>query len=85
MFTGGTDSTYATLEWELSDLLRNPHKMKKLQEEVREVAKGNPKVTEDDLDQMSNLKAVVKETFRMHTPLPLLVPRESTQDVKIMG
>lgn len=85
VFTGGTDSTYTTLEWELSELLRNPRAMKKLQEEVREVAKGKPKITEDDLDQMQYLKAVVKETFRMHTPLPLLVPRESTQDVKVLG
>ncbi|KAI3807007.1 hypothetical protein L1987_22927 [Smallanthus sonchifolius] len=85
VFTGGTDSTYATLEWELSLLLRNPHAMKKLQEEVRKVANGKPKITEDDLDQMPYLKAVVKETFRMHMPLPLLVPRESTRDVKLMG
>ncbi|KAI3763182.1 hypothetical protein L1987_53634 [Smallanthus sonchifolius] len=85
VFTGGTDSTYATLEWELSELLRNPHAMRKLQEEVCTVANGKPKITEDDLDQMPNLKAVVKETFLMHMPLPLLVPRESTHDVKVMG
>ncbi|KAI3500341.1 hypothetical protein L1887_36161 [Cichorium endivia] len=85
MFTGGTDTTYSTLEWELSELMRNPHAMKKLQEEVREVAKGKPKVTEDDLDKMPYLKAVVKENFRMHAPIPMLVPRESIQDVKLMG
>ncbi|KAK9069898.1 hypothetical protein SSX86_010294 [Deinandra increscens subsp. villosa] len=85
VFTGGTDSTYATLEWELSELIRNPQAMTKLQQEVREIANGKPKITEDDLDHMPYLKAVVKETFRMHMPLPLLVPRESTQDVKLMG
>ncbi|KAD6118886.1 hypothetical protein E3N88_10157 [Mikania micrantha] len=85
VFTGGTDSTYATLEWELSELIRNPSAMKKLQEEVHKVANGKPKITEDDLDQMHYLKAVVKETFRLHMPLPLLVPRESTRDVKLMG
>ncbi|XP_076937619.1 norfluorocurarine oxidase-like [Bidens hawaiensis] len=85
VFTGGTDSTYATLEWELSELIRNPHAMKKLQDEVRKVANGRPKITEDDLDQMPYLQAVVKENFRMHMPLPLLVPRESTNDVKLMG
>nr|XP_043637824.1 3-beta-hydroxylase-like [Erigeron canadensis] len=85
VFTGGTDSTYATLEWELSELLRNPQTLKRLQNEVRQVAKGKPRITDEDLEQMHYLKAVVKETFRMHTPLPLLVPRESTQDVKVMG
>ncbi|KAK1436711.1 hypothetical protein QVD17_02493 [Tagetes erecta] len=84
VFTGGTDSTYATLEWELSELIRNPEAMRKLQHEVRQVAKGKPKITEDDLDQMQYLHAVVKETFRLHMPLPLLVPRECTQDVQVM-
>ncbi|GJZ90422.1 cytochrome P450 71A2-like protein [Tanacetum coccineum] len=85
VFTGGTDSTYTTLEWEFSKLIRNPNAMKMLQEDVREVAKGKLKITEDNLDEMQYLKAVVKETFRMHTPLPLLVPRESTHDVKVLG
>ncbi|KAI3763170.1 hypothetical protein L1987_53621 [Smallanthus sonchifolius] len=34
---------------------------------------------------MAYLHAVLKETLRLHTPLPLLISRESTQYVKLMG
>ncbi|KAK3004373.1 hypothetical protein RJ639_020012, partial [Escallonia herrerae] len=85
MFAGGTHTTHTVSEWAMAELLRHPKVMKKLQDEVREFARGKPKISEDDLEKMHYLKAVIKETLRLHAPVPLLVPRESTQDVKIMG
>ncbi|KAL4566633.1 hypothetical protein LXL04_030753 [Taraxacum kok-saghyz] len=85
MFAAGTDTTFTNLEWTISELLRHPQIMKKLQHEARQIGQGRSMITEDDLDSMPYLKAVLKETLRLHTPLPLLVPRESTQDVKLLG
>ncbi|CAL2261270.1 unnamed protein product [Prunus armeniaca] len=86
MFGAGTDTTYTALEWTMTELLRHPRVMNKLQNEVRGIV-GNKTdvITEDDLVEMHYLKAVTKETLRLHPPLPLLFPRMSTRDVEVNG
>ncbi|XP_030531468.1 cytochrome P450 736A117-like [Rhodamnia argentea] len=85
IFAAGTDTTYTVLEWAMTELLRHPRAMNNLQTEVREITGGKPIVTDEDLERMHYLRAFIKETLRLHPPIPLLVPRLSTQDVKIQG
>ncbi|KAI3820701.1 hypothetical protein L1987_08249 [Smallanthus sonchifolius] len=85
IFGAGTDTTFTTLEWAISELLRNPRTMKELQQEARKIGRGRSMIPEDDIDKMPYLKAVLKETLRLHAPAPLLLPRESTKDVKLLG
>ncbi|PRQ31547.1 putative cytochrome P450 [Rosa chinensis] len=85
MFIGGSDTTFTTLEWVMSELMKIPRVMKKLQNEVRGGVGNKEDITEDDFAGMHYLKAVIKETFRLHPPFPLLVPRMSNQNVKING
>ncbi|KAG7951896.1 hypothetical protein I3843_12G032100 [Carya illinoinensis] len=85
IFSGGTDTTYTVLEWAMSELLRHPRVMKKLQDEVRGISQAKTSITENHLEKMQYLKAVIKETLRLYPPIPLLLPRESTQDVQIKG
>ena len=68
----------------MTELLRHPEVMSQLQNEVRGIAQGKLLITEDDLGKMQYLKAVIKETLRLHPPIPLM-PRQSTRDAKIMG
>ncbi|KAJ4753551.1 Cytochrome P450 [Rhynchospora pubera] len=84
-FAAGIDTTYITLDWAMSELLKNPKEMKKLQEEVRGIIKHNNIVTSEDLAKMDYLRAVIKETLRLHPPLPLLLPRESMEECEING
>ncbi|XP_042457677.1 cytochrome P450 71A1-like [Zingiber officinale] len=86
MFAAGTETSYITLEWAMAELVRNPSKMQKLQDQVRSVAGGGGKmVKEEELCQMPYLKAVIKETFRLHPPIPLLLPRELLDDCPVQG
>ncbi|KAL5997304.1 hypothetical protein ACLOJK_008234 [Asimina triloba] len=85
MFVAGTDTTSATLEWAMTELARHPQSMKKVQEEVRQVAGRQGRVEEDAVPQLHYMKAVIKETLRLHPPVPLLVPRESMEKCILDG
>ncbi|OMO72246.1 Cytochrome P450 [Corchorus capsularis] len=85
IFAAGTDTTSTVLEWAMTELLRHPKVMKKVQNEARHIGNGKSSITEEDLDKMHYLKAVIIETLRLYPPLPLLLARLSSQDVKIMG
>ncbi|KAJ3692752.1 hypothetical protein LUZ60_011847 [Juncus effusus] len=79
------DTSFTTLEWTMSELIKNPAIMAKIQNEVRRIANNKSVIAEDDLNQMEYLRAVIKETLRLHPPAPLLLPHESTTAVSVHG
>ncbi|KAJ1693143.1 hypothetical protein LUZ63_009841 [Rhynchospora breviuscula] len=85
MTAAATDTTFITLEWIMSELMKNLNVMAKAQTEIRQIAGKKPMVTEDDLNQIEYIRAVIKEAMRLHPPAPLLVPHESTTSAVIHG
>ncbi|PAN37707.1 hypothetical protein PAHAL_7G116000 [Panicum hallii] len=86
MFAAGTDTTYLVLEFTIAELMLHQDAMAKLQAEVRKsTPKGQKLVNEDDLVGMTYLKAVIKETLRLHPPVPLLLPHLSQEDCDADG
>ena len=85
LFIGGTDTTAAMIVWVITELMRNPSAMEKVQKEIRSVSQNKSYIEEDELVNLQYFKAVLKETFRMHPPLPLLIPRESIKRSTIDG
>ncbi|KAL1534722.1 unspecific monooxygenase [Salvia divinorum] len=81
----GTDTLTTLLIWTFAELLQHPIVMQKLQNEVREVVKDKHDISDNDLVKMHYLKAVIKEAFRCHPPVPLLIPRVASSEVKIKG
>ncbi|KAJ8446327.1 hypothetical protein Cgig2_005858 [Carnegiea gigantea] len=73
----GTDTSAAMVDWVMTELLKNPTIMKKAQDELRTVIRDKSFIEEDDIVELEYLKAVVKETFRLHPVGPLLLVRET--------
>jgi cytochrome P450 len=90
LFAAGSDTSSTTLNWCMTELVRHPAAMSRVQAEVREAFKGrkmNAPLTEDDLAaaDLGYLNLVMKETLRLHCPLPLLLPRRCREAVQVMG
>ncbi|XP_030468610.2 flavonoid 3'-monooxygenase CYP75B137-like [Syzygium oleosum] len=72
---GGTDTSSTMVEWVMAELLQNRNVMNKVVHELTEVVGEDEMVEEHHLPKLKYLNAVVKEAFRLHPALPLLVPR----------
>ncbi|CAI0552357.1 unnamed protein product [Linum tenue] len=84
MFIAGSDTSSATVEWAMSELIKNPTIMKKAQEEVRHMFGEKGKVEESRVHELSYLKLVIKETLRLHIPAPILI-RECIEECEVGG
>ncbi|KAG6618020.1 hypothetical protein I3842_Q135000 [Carya illinoinensis] len=59
--------------------------MRKVQEELIEIVGMDKLVEESHLPKLRYLDAVIKETFRLHPPLPFLIPRSPSKSSIIGG
>ncbi|XP_042516786.1 flavonoid 3'-monooxygenase CYP75B137-like isoform X3 [Macadamia integrifolia] len=80
---GGTDTSATTLEWALAEMMQHPEVMRKAQEELAQVFGTSNMVEESNLPNLPYLNAVVKETLRLHPPIPLLIPHCPSQSCTI--
>ncbi|GKV42123.1 hypothetical protein SLEP1_g49565 [Rubroshorea leprosula] len=85
VFVAGTDTSAATVVWAMTFLMKYPATMKKAQEEVRNFDGKKRFLNEDEIQDLPYLKAVVKETLRLQSVVPLLLPRETLRDCNIGG
>ncbi|BAT93528.1 hypothetical protein LR48_Vigan02g274800 [Vigna angularis] len=85
MFTAGTDTTTSTIEWAMAELLHNPRTLKKVQIELRNKIGSGRNMEEKDMENLPYLQAVIKETLRLHPPLPLMVPHMAMESCNMLG
>ncbi|CAI0456066.1 unnamed protein product [Linum tenue] len=85
LFLGGSDTSAVIVEWAMSELMKHPRVMEKVQKEVRKMFDAKLVVDEADLDELHYLDMVIKETLRLHAPAPLISPRECRETTMIGG
>ncbi|KAH7837741.1 hypothetical protein Vadar_017444 [Vaccinium darrowii] len=83
-FTAATDTSAIALEWALAELINNPKVLKRAQEEIDTIVGKHRLVAESDGPNLPYIQAIVKETLRLHPPIPM-VTRRSVQECIIDG
>ncbi|KAJ3690272.1 hypothetical protein LUZ61_019436 [Rhynchospora tenuis] len=81
---GGTETVASVTEWAISELMKSPDDMRQLQAELASTVGLDRKVQETDLDKLPFLECVIKETLRLHPPVPLL-RHETAEDCVVGG
>ncbi|TKY66437.1 Cytochrome P450 703A2 [Spatholobus suberectus] len=83
MIAAATDTSAVTNEWAMAEVIKHPHVLHKIQEELDAIIGPNRMVVESDLPHLNYLRCVVRETFRMHPAGPFLIPHESLRATTI--
>ena len=85
IFDAGTDTTSSTFEWAMAELIKNPTMMEKAQAEIKLVLGKQSHIQESDIPKLPYLRAIIKETLRLHPPTVFLLPRKAETDVELYG
>lgn len=85
LFIAGSDTSGSTTEWAMAELLHNPETFQKAREELLEVIGPQGQVQESDIDRLPYIQAIVRETLRLHPPVPLLLPYVAGDNVEVCG
>ena len=83
----GSETTAPTLEWAMAELVRNPKVMERATAEVRHAFAAYGSVREEKLVEagLQYLPLVIRETLRLHTPLPFLIPQACQEPCRVLG
>ncbi|KAL5858337.1 hypothetical protein ACOSQ3_005795 [Xanthoceras sorbifolium] len=81
---GGTETVASAIEWAMSELMKSPEDLNKVQQELADKVGLSRFVHESDLDNLTYLKCAIKETLRLHPPIPLLL-HETAEDTVVSG
>ncbi|KAE8698053.1 CYP736A12 protein [Hibiscus syriacus] len=84
MLAASMDTSAATIDWTVTELIRHPHVTKKLQQELEDVVGTSRTVEESDLEKLEYLGMVIKESLRLHPVAPLMV-HAAREDCTVNG
>ncbi|CAH9118850.1 unnamed protein product [Cuscuta europaea] len=85
ILAGASDTTTITLVWAISLLLNHESCLEKVKAEVDMQVGRERNVNPSDLNNLTYLHAVIKETLRLYPAGPLSLPHEAVEDCTVNG
>ncbi|GJR35672.1 cytochrome P450 71A1-like protein [Tanacetum coccineum] len=85
LLAGGTDSSAVIVEWSIAQLLKKPEIFKTATDELDKVIGRDRWVDENDMHNLPYIRAIAKETLRLHPVTPMLTPRRTREDCEVDG
>lgn len=83
--SAGTDTSATALEWALLHLVTNQEIQEKLYKEIVEFFGKDGVISENHVEKMPYLSAIVKESFRRHPPSHFLLSHAAIKDTELAG
>uniref|UniRef100_A0A8C9Z546 Uncharacterized protein n=1 Tax=Sander lucioperca TaxID=283035 RepID=A0A8C9Z546_SANLU len=84
LFAAGTDTTATTLRWSLLLMAKYPRIQDQVQEELGRVV-GSRQVRVEDRMSLPYTDAVIHETQRLASIVPMAIPHKTSRDVTFQG
>ncbi|XP_043688235.1 cytochrome P450 77A1 [Telopea speciosissima] len=85
VMNAGTDTSATTVEWALLHLVMDQEIQEKLYQEIMDRVGKEGVLTENDVEKMPYLEALVKETFRRHPPSHFVLSHAATKETELGG
>lgn len=85
VINAGTDTSATTVEWAMLHLVDNQKIQQKLYEEIVDLVGKDGEITEEHVEKMVYLNALVKETLRFHPPTHFLLSHATTKVTELGG
>lgn len=85
VISGSTDTSSTTVEWAMAELLQHPEITRKACKELEQVVGNDNIVEEVHTAKLHYLNAILKETLRLHPPLPLLLQHSPSTTCNVSG
>ncbi|KAI6688032.1 hypothetical protein NL676_024860 [Syzygium grande] len=83
MLLAGGDTKATAIEWAIILLLKHLEAMRRAHDEIESKVGHDCLLEETDLANLNYLRNVISETRRLYLAVPLLLPRESSEDTTI--
>ncbi|CAN1826304.1 Cytochrome P450 77A3 [Linum perenne] len=85
LFVAGIDTSTSVLQWVFLELVLHPSIQEKLYDEIVCHVGSEGRITEEHVETMPYLNAIIKESLRMHSPAHFTLSHATTEETELGG